>query len=105
MDIERVNATLVKAIGQLQAEEVEAIHEAKGLSASEKNKAVKAMRLYLGSVDYSSVRDQQKLYDKVHGIVEKWARKFGMLSSDVLDQLETAARKAGPIRPIPGRDI
>lgn len=63
------------------------------------------MRLYLGGVDYASVRAQTRLYQKTLRDVRCVAEKHNMETSDAWDQIERQARKLGPIRPKVGQDI
>jgi len=65
--------------------------------------AVKAMRLYLGSVDYASVPTQQRLYDKASRAVQRVATATGMLVENVWGQVQSEARRQGAIRPVPGQ--
>jgi antitoxin (DNA-binding transcriptional repressor) of toxin-antitoxin stability system len=65
--------------------------------------AVKAMRIYLGSVDYASVRTQQRLYDKASQAVQCVATGTGMSVEDAWGQVESEARRQGAIRPVPGQ--
>ncbi len=67
-------------------------------------KAVQAMRVYLGSVDFASVRAQQRLYDRAMKAVNAVARARNMDPSDVWQQIESQARREGIIRPRPGKD-
>jgi hypothetical protein len=76
-----------------------------GVGAPSKKKILDAMALYLGSVDYASVRDQERLHRKALALVQKMASKHGMSADDVWNQAEAAARKRGIIKPIPGQHI
>lgn len=67
--------------------------------------AVRTMRLYLGSVDYASVRDQQRLYTRTLTVVTKVADAHGIAVDDAWAQIEAQARRLGPIRPRAGQDI
>jgi hypothetical protein len=65
--------------------------------------AVHAMRVYLGGVDYVSVRDQQKLYVRAQRAVARVAKASG--AADAWAQIEREAHRQGVVRPIPGRDV
>jgi hypothetical protein len=67
--------------------------------------AVQAMRLYLGGVDFASVRDQQRLYNRMISAIERVARATGMDAADVQRQVEAEARRQGVIRPMPGQHL
>jgi hypothetical protein len=67
--------------------------------------AVRAMRLYLGSVDYASLRDQQRLYDRAHKAAARVAASAGLPSSDAWHQIEAEARRLGKVRPVPGQHL
>lgn len=67
--------------------------------------AVHAMRLYLGSLDFTTVRDQQKRFNKVKALVEKIASAHGMAESSAWSQIESEARRQGIIRPMPGQHL
>lgn len=69
------------------------------------DRAVKVMQLYLGSVDYVSVRDQERLYRRAMKQVEKIADQTGQLSSDIWSSIEGEARRRGPVRPLLGKDL
>jgi hypothetical protein len=67
--------------------------------------AVKAMRLYLGSVDFASVAAQQRFYERARRAAENVADSRGLAHSDAWDQLVNEARRQGIIRPMPGRHL
>jgi len=69
------------------------------------NKAVKAMQLYLGSVDKTNIKTQQRFYNKVSAIVDQIASKYGMDNKDVWDQVEQQAKKLGIHTVMPGKDF
>ena len=69
------------------------------------DKAVKAMQLYLGSLDKTRISDQQKLRNKLDGMINKIAKSTGNDESNIWNQLESEARKRGVTTPIPGKDI
>ncbi len=73
-------------------------------SKAELNKVIKAMQLYLGSLDYAQIKDQQRLRNALDRQIDKIAKKTGMSDKDVWDQTEEFARRKGIIKPIPGRD-
>jgi hypothetical protein len=68
-------------------------------------KAVHIFQLYLGSVDFSSVRDQQHLYKRASKAAGNIANLLKLPESHVWDQLLDEARRLGSIRPIPGQHI
>lgn len=68
-------------------------------------RAVKEMQLYMGSQNYASIRQQEKLYARFTKSANQIAGATGMLLADVWRQLEAEARKRGAIRPQPGKDI
>ena len=82
-------------------EQRQALQEAAG----SKKAAIDAMRVYLGSVDYASVKQQQRFHAKALKLVQALASQHGMDSSEVWAQAEAAARKAGIIRPTPGQHM
>lgn len=67
--------------------------------------ALKAMRLYLGGVDFASVRDQQRLYARVKKAVERVADAKGLTVADAWTQLHMEAVRQGVIRPTPGQHL
>ena len=69
------------------------------------NKAVKEMQLYLGSIDYAHVKDQEKLHRKVMRSVNALVEHTGMGSEEVWRQLDAEARRRGILRPRPGQHI
>lgn len=68
-------------------------------------RAVKAMQLYLGSVDYASLRSQQRLYDRVMRRAHALASSTGISTNSVWEQLQAEAQRRGVVRPLPGRDM
>lgn len=75
-------------------------HAVSGLAA-----AVHAMRVYLGGVDFASVRGQQRLYTRASQAVSRVARAAGIDTSSAWSQIEAEARRQGIIRPIPGQHL
>lgn len=73
------------------------------MSKSKKH-LVHAMRLYLGSVDYTPVATQQRLYKRVRAGAHRVAVEMGVSESSVFEVLESHARREGLLRPIPGKD-
>jgi len=69
------------------------------------NAAVHAMRVYLGSLDYASVRHQQRLYQHAVRACNAVAAVTGMSDQNVWMQVEAEARRQGILRPIPGQHI
>jgi hypothetical protein len=67
------------------------------------SKAVRAMRLYLGSIDFASVKDQQRLFNRAKRAAEQVAAETGVL--DAFDQIKAEATRQGKIRPLPGQHI
>lgn len=67
--------------------------------------ALRAMRLYLGSVDFASVRDQQRLYLRAKKGAERVADAKGLTAADAWTQLYMEARRQGVIRPTPGQHL
>lgn len=67
--------------------------------------AVKPMQLYLGSVDWASVRDQDKLYRRAKRAVDAICKRYGMEVAHCWNQVEAEAKRRGPIRPMPGKDF
>lgn len=66
--------------------------------------AVRAYQLYLGSSG-CRMQDQQKLYDRLHLMIDRIAEKFGMDPNDVDRQILKEAEKRGKIIPTPAKDI
>ena len=69
------------------------------------DKAVKAMQVYLGSVDRVYFHSEQRLYNKALKTVTQISEQTGMLSEDVWVQVETEARRRGIRLALPGKDI
>jgi len=69
------------------------------------DKAVKEMRVYLGSIDWADVRSQSKLYRRAGAAVDKIASLTGMDAGNVWKQIESRSRSLGIIRPLPGQHI
>jgi hypothetical protein len=67
--------------------------------------AVDIMRLYLGSVDYATVRAQQRFYERTRREVASLAKKTGQDEASVWEQIENEARRRGIVRPRPGKDL
>lgn len=65
-------------------------------------RAVEAMQVYLGAVDWASLPAQQKLYNRVRKQVETLDKKTGF---STWDQIEQEARRRGIVRPMPGRHL
>jgi hypothetical protein len=74
-------------------------------SKAKLDKAVKATRLYLGSMTTTRIRDQQKLYDRMMKAANSIATETGMSLEDVLSQLDSQARRLGAMMPTAGKDI
>lgn len=68
-------------------------------------RAVNSMRVYLGSVDKTSLRDQQRLYARTMHEVDRLVDQTKLTRADVWDQVATEARARGLVLAIPGRDI
>lgn len=69
------------------------------------DKAVKAMQLYLGSLDKTTIRDQQRFKVRIDKFVDKIVKSTGNDDKNVWDQLEAEAKKRGVITPTPGKDF
>jgi len=69
------------------------------------NAAVKAMRLYLGSVDKIRPRAEERLYNNAMKAVSKVAKAIGAPYAAVWEQIEDRARMLGALLPQPGKDI
>jgi len=69
------------------------------------NAAVKAMRLYLGSVGYASPRQEERFYQRATKAVTKVVKASGLPHSVAWEQIEAQARKQGVLRPQPGKDM
>ena len=67
--------------------------------------AVRAMRLYLGSVDFVSVRDQQRFFDRAKKAADRVASMKGLTAADAWTQIMAEARRQGVIRPVPGQHL
>lgn len=67
--------------------------------------AVHAMRVYLGSIDFARVSDQQRLYTRATRAVDRVAKATGMNRNNAWSQIEAEARRQGVIRPIPGQHL
>ena len=67
--------------------------------------AVRAMRLYLGAVDYVPVPAQQRFYDRAKAAVGRVAHAKKMDAADAWSQIESEARKRGLLRPVPGQHL
>lgn len=74
-------------------------------NTKEKQQIILAARLYLGSVDYVTVHQQQKFYNKLMKKCEKLAEKLGCDHGDVFNQAIEKAQSLGYIRPIVGKDL
>ena len=81
------------------------INEGKKPSKVNLEDIIRSMQLYLGSLDYTRIRDQEKLRNKLDKKLERIAKITGMDISDIWDQTETIAKRRGVIRPQPGKDI
>jgi hypothetical protein len=75
----------------------------KAIMSPKVSKALHAMRLYLGSVDFASVKDQQRLFDRAKRAAENVTKETGI--RDAWDLIQEEALKRGVIRPIPGQHI
>lgn len=67
--------------------------------------ALKATQLYMGSQNYASVRDQQRLYTRMMNHVSRLAKATGLEEYEVQRQLTAEARKQGILRPQLGKDL
>lgn len=74
-------------------------------AAPSQQSLLKAMQEYLGTVDWASVKVQQKKYDRVMKLVQNFASYHKMDSTDVWEQTENAARKKGIRKAMPGQDF
>lgn len=70
-----------------------------------KEKAVHAARLYHGSMTTTTVRQQQKLYDRYMKACHRLAKDFGMDLVNVVEQVGAEASRRGALTPVPGKDI
>lgn len=105
MSTAKIVAKLVEAGHADLAEQLVVVIGAGGPPKALLNKAVKAMQIHLGAINYVAVKNQQRFYDKVMKVVNDIASKTGMDSEDVWKQVETEARKKGIKRPQPGKDL
>ena len=69
------------------------------------DKAVDAMRVYLGSVGWARPQDEQKLYRRATKALQRIEMMTGLDASNVWGQIEAEARKRGVVRPMPGHHI
>lgn len=67
--------------------------------------AVHAAQLYIGSDQFSPVRDQQKLYNQMQKKIAAVAKKRGMAEHIVGEQITAEAKRRGGLRPLPGKHI
>lgn len=72
-------------------------------------KAVLSARLYEGSAR-CLMRDQQKLYDRMHRSIEAVTHHFqeqgkNVSPTDIESQIIREASRRGPLTPQPGKDI
>lgn len=70
--------------------------------------AVLAVQLYMGSDNYASIRDQQRLYSRMEIAIQKikdWADKHGYDGSDFEKQIHTEAERRGKKLPQVAKDI
>jgi hypothetical protein len=67
--------------------------------------AVKAMQLYLGSVDFASLKDQQRFHTRASRAVSKVATVAGIDDIAAWEQIEKEARRRGLVRPVPGKHM
>lgn len=81
------------------------LKEIKRPSKSVLDSVVKSMQLYLGSLDKTRIKDQEKLRRKVDSNIERICKITNMDFSDAWDQIEMEAKKRGKIIPVPGKDI
>lgn len=63
--------------------------------------AVRAARLYAGSLATCTVRDQQRLYRRY----QQAMRPIESATSDAWDQIAARASSLGPLIPQPGKDL
>lgn len=71
-------------------------------SAKTLARAVHLTRLYAGSTGTTSIRVQQRLYDRMRAASLAVARATGV--EDAPHQIAEEARRLGPLTPIPGKD-
>lgn len=74
-------------------------------SKSVLDRAVRLFQLYCGSASTTSMRVQQRLYDRAQAAARRIAAKTGADAGDVGRQLGDEARRRGCITPMPGKDI
>jgi hypothetical protein len=74
-------------------------------NTKEKQAIILAARMYLGSVDYVTIPQQQKFYDKLMKKCEKLAEKLGCNHGDVFNQAIEKAQTLPRIRPVIGKDL
>ena len=67
--------------------------------------ALTAFRVYLGSLDRTTVKQQSRLYNVAMKQATKIAKMKNMEVSDVWEQLMTEANRLGRILPMPGKHI
>jgi len=63
------------------------------------------MQLYLGSVDFARVRDQQRLYARAKRAADGVADAKGLTAADAWAQIYAEAVRRGVIRPLPGQHL
>lgn len=73
-------------------------------SKAQRDAAVKAWRLYMGSSGYTGVKDQERLYARAVRMAEKLAAGLDAPVSVVMDAIAKKAEGLGPIKPQPGKD-
>lgn len=65
------------------------------------DRAVRAARLYDGSLHSTAVRDQQRLYARLRAAM----KPLEAATSDAWEQVTSRARALGPLTPTPGKDL
>lgn len=73
--------------------------------AKDIEKAVRTAQIYAGCLGRVSIKQAQRLYERMIKAAMSIAKKRGMSPDDVLRQIGEEAARRGPICPIPGRDI
>lgn len=74
------------------------------MSKAELERAVRSWQLYDGSLSGTTVRVQQKLYDRAMSKSRAIAKKTGYDLNKVVEELTRTASSRGRISPRPGQD-
>lgn len=72
-----------------------------GPTKAQRDRAVKALRLYSGSEGRVSVKDAQRLYARYRTAM----KALESFAEDAHEQVAQEATRLGPIRPLLGRDL